>query len=67
MADGVLPGGKISGYELYLDDGLGGNLDLVYSTRNLAPSIVEYLATNLLTAYPYKFKVIAYNYNGAGP
>lgn len=49
-----------------MDDGLGGNFVKVFTTINSSPSIVEYLATGLNTALPYRIKVVAYNYNGAG-
>jgi len=65
-ADGTAPGGSITGYELYMDDGQGGAFDLVYSSRELTPAINSILVTSLTASLPYRFKVIAYNYNEAG-
>lgn len=45
---------------------MGGTFTTVYSNLHSSPSITSYLATGLTTAHPYRFKVIAYNYNGAG-
>ena len=39
VADGTSPGGLITGYDLYMDDGMGGDFDLIYSTVNFSPAI----------------------------
>lgn len=46
-ADSTLPGGQIVGYDLYIDDGLGGNFDLAYSSVHTSAAITSYLITGL--------------------
>lgn len=45
VADGTLPGGKITGYKLYMDDGYGGNFRVIYNTVNISPNINGFLVT----------------------
>lgn len=65
VSDGVSPGGLIIGYKLYMDDGYGGDFDLIYDTVNVSPTINAVLISSLTTGLYYRFKVAAYNYNGA--
>ncbi len=64
--DGVLPGGKISGYNLYIDDGYGGNFKKAYSTVGVSSTINTFLIRNLTTGLYYRLKVEASNFNGVG-
>ena len=61
--DSISPGGIITGYKLYADDGLGGNFNVILNTVGLSSKINEYLFTGLITSRLYRFKIIAYNYN----
>ena len=67
VSDGTGAGGKIKGYKLYADDGHGGVFTMIYSTVDISPKIDYYLMTALTRALPYRFKLEAYNFNGAGP
>ena len=49
-----------------MDDGYGGTFKIIYDTVEVSPSINSYLITNLTTALMYRFKIAAYNFNGAG-
>ena len=58
-----LPGGRLTHYQLYMDDGLFGNFTLV----NTEPTTVRQMTLNALAkGRAYRFKVTAFNYNGAG-
>lgn len=59
------PGGNVLGFKLYMATSAGGDYNLVYTTYS--PSITQYSATGLTPGEMYKFKVLAYNYNGEGP
>ena len=56
-------GVPVSGYYLYMDDGLAGPLQLIYNGAN-KPFTYTYTAYNLRTGLPYRFKVLAENING---
>ena len=56
-------GVPISGYYLFMDDGLAGPLQLIYNGAN-KPFTLAYTAYNLRTGLPYRFKVVAENING---
>jgi len=62
-ADGTSPGGLITGYKLYADDGIGGEFSLIQSTVGFTSQIAEYLYTGLEAGRNYRFKVVAYNFN----
>jgi len=66
-ADQTGPGGLITGYVLYMDDGLGGLYSPIFNTVNVSPTIQGYLVSGLTTGRQYRFKLEAYNFNGAGP
>jgi hypothetical protein len=68
-SDAPGPGGLITGYTLFMDDGKGGKFVQILDTRGTSPKIAEYLATGLTTSLLYRFKVVAHNYNSlaAGP
>ena len=66
-ADGIGPGGLISGYKLYMDDGYGGDFELVMNTVGFTSQINEFLAMNLTASLQYRFQLEAYNYNELAP
>ncbi len=53
----------ISGYLLYVDDGLTGVFSLVYD-GSLNPKTVSYRVNDLVPGRTYRFKVKAIDYNG---
>jgi hypothetical protein len=61
--DMVTPGGRIIGYYLYCDDGLGGAFTIVLNTVGLTAHVNEFLVTGLTTSRQYRFKLVAFNYN----
>ena len=61
--DDAEPGGLITGYSLYMDDGYGGAFTEILNTVGTSPLISEYLTTGLTLSLTYRFKVVAYNYN----
>lgn len=65
VADGTSPGGLISGYELYIDDGQGGDYNLIYDTTQLSPDITSLAVSDLTTNIGYRMYLIAHNYNEA--
>ena len=64
-ADGTGEGGEILGYELEMDDGQGGDYEVVLDGTG-QKLLNYYLATGLTTGYTYKFRVRAYTFNGPG-
>jgi hypothetical protein len=66
-SDGLGPGGLISGYKLYMDDGEGGDFNVVMDTVGYSSQIKEYLAVNLTESLQYRFQLEAYNYNELAP
>ena len=46
-SDGLGDGGAIQGYKLYMDDGYGGELKVVFDTVGYSSQINEFLAVNL--------------------
>lgn len=65
--DGPSPGGLITGYILYMDDGKGGAFTPIFNSIDYSPTLNYFLVSNLITALPYRFYLVAYNTNGAGP
>ena len=61
--DGDAPGGLITVYSLFMDDGYGGRFTEILNTVGTSPLISEHLATGLTQSLTYRFKVVAYNYN----
>ena len=61
-ADTDLP---VIGYNLYMDDGYGGDFTLIYNGQNY-PNVLKYTQTGLTTGLKYNFKVAALNFNGEG-
>jgi len=55
----------MSGYMLYVDDGLTGVYNLVYD-GSLNPAQVTYRVNDLVPGRTYRFKVRAVDYNGQG-
>ena len=66
-SDGLGEGGLISGYKLYMDNGLGGDFNVVMNTVGYSSQLREYLAVNLTESLQYRFKLEAYNYNELAP
>jgi hypothetical protein len=61
-----MPGGAVTGYKLFVDDGLNGDfVEIFYGQK--VPSMHEYLVSNLTAQRPYRFRVQAENFNGFGP
>lgn len=60
-------GGLISGYKLFMDDGEGGDFEVVYDTVGYSSHLDSFLATNLTTSALYRFRLQAYNYNTLQP
>jgi hypothetical protein len=61
--DYALPGGKVSGYKIYMDNGLNGDFVEIYYGKNV-PNIREYIATRLEPQRPYRIRIQAENFNG---
>lgn len=59
-----LPSGEITYYKLYMDDGLYGDYELKHY---VAGSITQMTVSNLVPGRPYRFKVVAGNFNEEGP
>ncbi|CEL98343.1 unnamed protein product [Vitrella brassicaformis CCMP3155] len=59
-------GSAILGYRLYLNDGQGGSLSLVFD-GTYQPTVVSKTVTNMVTGYTYKAAVSAVNGVGEGP
>ena len=66
-SDGLGDGGAIQGYKLYMDDGYGGELKVVFDTVGYSSQINEFLAVNLTASLSYRFQVEPYNYNLLSP
>lgn len=45
----------ITGYKLYMDDGYGGDFELVLDTVGYTSQINEYVAVNLTESLLYRF------------
>ena len=65
--DGLGEGGLISGYKLFMDDGIGGDFENVMNTVGYNADIKEYFAQNLTESLQYRFYLEAYNYNELSP
>jgi len=63
------PGGDVTGYRLEMDDGLGGDYEVIYDGNN-APSLTTYVvggsagAHPLAAGRPYRFRLTARAFNG---
>jgi len=55
----------MSGYILYVDDGLTGVFRIAYN-GSLNPAQITYRVNNLVPGRTYRFKVRAIDYNGQG-
>ncbi len=55
----------LSGYILYMDEGLGGPLVPIYD-GSLNPALVEYRVDNMIAGRTYTYKVRVIDYNGQG-
>ena len=55
IKDGLGEGGKISGYKLYMDDGIGGDFVVVFDSTGLNVEINYFKATELTTGLQYRF------------
>jgi hypothetical protein len=61
-----LPGGEVTGYKIFMDDGLNGDFQEVFYAKNV-PTLTEYIAYNLVPQRPYRVRIQAENFNGFGP
>ena len=61
-----LPGGTVTGYKVFVDDGLNGEFREVFYGKNV-PSLHELIIPDLVQQRPYRFRVQAENFNGFGP
>jgi hypothetical protein len=59
-----LPSGEITYYKLYMDDGLYGDFELI---TKVAGSITQISVNNLVPGRPYRFSLLAANFNQEGP
>lgn len=67
VAPGVSPGGDIWGYVLEVKDSVNGTIWEPFNGVNIgARDQIKYTVMNLLPGREYKFRVTAYNFNGAG-
>ena len=64
--DTELPAGLITGYHLYMDNGLRGDFELVYNGEGV-PTVRSFEASGLVTGLPYRFHVVAFNHVGQSP
>ena len=62
--DRDIPGGNVTGFYVYMAEGLGGSFSKVFTATSA--STIQYTATSLTPGNAYKFKVSAYNFNGEG-
>lgn len=60
-------GGQVAGYSLLMDNGYGSAFTQVFNTVGSSPLITDYLVTGVSLGLTYRFKVVAYNYNGLAP
>lgn len=68
VADAASPGGLVSGYSLFMDDGYGGRFTEIFNSVGTSPLITEYLVTSgIKLSLTYRFKVQAHNYNTLAP
>ena len=58
------PGGDVTGFYVYMAEGLGGSFIKVFDVTSA--SITQSTVIALLPGNAYKFKVSAYNFNGEG-
>ena len=65
-SDTQLPAGLITGYLLYMDNGIHGDFDLVYNGEGV-PTVRNFEATGLVTGRPYRFYVVTLNHVGQSP
>lgn len=54
----------VIGYQLYMDDGYGGDYTIIYNGHNF-PNVLSYTVDDLIRGLDYNFKVTALNFNGA--
>ena len=64
--DHDLPGGQVTGYKIWMDDGMNGDFREVFYAKNV-PTFSEYIAYNLRPQRPYRVRIQAENFNGFGP
>lgn len=67
MTPGVSPGGDIWGYVLEVKDSVNGTIWEPFNGVQIgARDQIKYTFMNLIPGREYKFRVTAYNFNGAG-
>lgn len=50
------PGGDVTGYKIFVDDGLNGEFTEIFYGKNV-PSLNEYIVTGLIPSRGYRFKI----------
>lgn len=63
VSSAEMPGGRITNYQLFMDDGEFGDFALIQETKS---SFKQFTMSNLLKGAAYRFKVVAFNLNGQG-
>jgi hypothetical protein len=58
-----LLGGRILFYQLFVDDGMFGDYQMIQETKSTQR---QFTVTGLTTGAAYRFKVVAHNFNGQG-
>ena len=66
VADTQLPAGQLTGYKLWMDNGLHGDFELVYNGEGV-PDVRTFEANGLVTGRPYRFYAVAVNHVGESP
>jgi len=51
-----MPGGAVTGYKVFVDDGLNGDFNEVFYGKNV-PSLHEFIVANLTQQRPYRMRV----------
>jgi hypothetical protein len=59
----LTPEDSVIGYKLFMDDGIGGDLQVVYDTVGSNAHINSYIVTALTPSHEYRFRLQAFNYN----
>lgn len=65
VADGIMPGGEIRGYFLYMANGSAGSYYMVYNGTD-RPLVRTWVLSNLTPGEIYRFKVSALTFNAEG-
>ena len=63
--DHQAPGGSVTGYKIFMDDGMNGDFEEIFYGKNV-PSLHEYIVNDLIPSRAYRFRIQAENFNGFG-